>query len=453
MHGDALKRGPWFRCAGCEVLVGAVAYPFRCPAARAGDDLDHLVVPVPPDDARWPGPASAGAPDQPFIRYRSLLSAWRLALSRGFTDDDYLQLADELDAAVTGVDGHGFIATPFLQQPALASRLGVEGGGERCVKDETGNVSGSHKARHLFGVMLYLLVAERAGILANRPPLAIASCGNAALAAAVVARAADWPLDVFVPPAANDVVLARLESLGARITTCQRQAGVAGDPCYLSFKAAVANGALPFCCQGSDNGLTIEGGETLAWEMVEQLGAGRGQPFLASIFVQVGGGALASAVIQGFGVACRMGLINRVPSLFTVQTAGAYPLARACEAVAERARRTGVDEALAYARTHRSQFMWPWEQEPRSIAHGILDDETYDWAAVVEGMIRTGGRPVVVDEARLRDANTLARSLTGIDVDHTGSAGLAGLIDALRGEPARRRARVAVIFSGIRRSA
>ena len=31
------------------------------------------------------------------------------------------------------------------------------------------------------------------------------------------------------------------------------------------------------------------------------------------------------------------------------------------------------------------------EEEPVSIAEGILDDETYDWAAVLEGMVRTGG--------------------------------------------------------------
>ena len=71
-------------------------------------------------------------------------------------------------------------------------------------------------------------------------------------------------------------------------------------------------------------------------------------------------------------------------------------------------------------------------EEPRSIAHGILDDETYDWLAVVEGMLATGGHPVVVDERTLVDANKLARLATGSDVDHTGSAGLAGLLEPLR---------------------
>ena len=67
------------------------------------------------------------------------------------------------------------------------------------VKDETGNVAGSHKARHLFGILLELRVAEALGHGDPASPLAIASCGNAAYAAAVVARAAGRELRVFVP--------------------------------------------------------------------------------------------------------------------------------------------------------------------------------------------------------------------------------------------------------------
>jgi threonine synthase len=90
--------------------------------------------------------------------------------------------------------------------------------------------------------------------------------------------------------------------------------------------------------------------------------------------------------------------------------------------------------------------MWPWESEPTSIATGILDDETYDWCAVVTGMLETGGWPVVVSEEQLRQANELARSATVIDVDPTGSAGLAGLMEASQDEE-----QVAVLFTGKRR--
>ena len=102
-------------------------------------------------------------------------------------------------------------------------------------------------------------------------------------------------------------------------------------------------------------------------------------------------------------------------------------------AIADRLRASAGSEpleaALAYAARHRAEFMWPWETEPRSVAHGILDDETYDWLAVVRGTIESGGWPVVVDEARLCEANTVGRERTGIDVDPTGSSGLAGLLE------------------------
>jgi threonine synthase len=97
--------------------------------------------------------------------------------------------------------------------------------------------------------------------------------------------------------------------------------------------------------------------------------------------------------------------------------------------------------------------MWPWEDEPRSVAHGILDDETYDWRAVVEGMLATGGRPLVVDEDLLARANALARRSTGIDVDHTGSAGLAGLLALRSAGEVRDDERVAVLFTGVVRTA
>ena len=92
--------------------------------------------------------------------------------------------------------------------------------------------------------------------------------------------------------------------------------------------------------------------------------------------------------------------------------------------------------------------MWPWEREPESIASGILDDETYDWLAVVRGMLHTGGYPVVVPEERLRQAHELAHEATGIPVCATGSAGLAGLLELAGAGELGADERVAVLFTG-----
>jgi threonine synthase len=138
-----------------------------------------------------------------------------------------------------------------------------------------------------------------------------------------------------------------------------------------------------------------------------------------------------------------------LPRIHAVQPATVHPLARAFErARARAAAGDPLPEVLAAAARHRSAFMWPWEAEPHSVAHGIIDDETYDWRACVEAMLTTGGGPLVVSEATLEEANALARSTTGIDVDPTGSAGLAGLLDLVRTRAVRPDETVAVLFTG-----
>jgi threonine synthase len=171
----------------------------------------------------------------------------------------------------------------------------------------------------------------------------------------------------------------------------------------------------------------------------------------------VGGGALASACVQGLAEAARLGALARLPRIHTVQTFGAHPLERAYHRVAATLPAgpgpDAVRAAVGRAAAHRSEFMWPWEAEPKSVATGILDDETYDWRAVVEGMLLTGGLPLVVSEDLLIEANALAMSATGIRVDPTGSSGLAGLLALRRSGGAALAESAAVLFTGIQRSA
>ena len=427
-----------FVCHGCGASIDAArVLPFRCPNAAKNDDVDHLLL---PEDLTTGVEASSFVSGElnPYLRYRDLLSTYRLARNAGLSDAAWEEFVGRLDESLHDVDGSGFRITPMSLQVALGKAAGVSG--NLWVKDETGNVSGSHKARHLMGVMLYLRVLEAARLpLADglrKRRLAIASCGNAAMAAAVIARAADWPLDVFIPPDASANVVRRLKELGAKINVCERRAGEPGDPCFLRFREAVSAGAIPFGVQGTENGLAVEGGRTLAFEMAEYVRS-TGQD-LDALFVQVGGGALASALAQGFALAAKTGMIARSPRIFAVQTAGCAPLDRAWRGMG------GLD--LAEVAAHRSRFMWPWEQPPVSIAHGILDDETYDWLEIAKALRATGGQSLVAEEAQVIKAHELACAHTSIRVSATGSAGLAGVLAA---PPAG--GNVAVIFSGVDR--
>ncbi len=415
-------------CGGCGAIVPLEAgLVFRCPNADtdAGEHVLRRVVPL-PTDLGDPGELN------PFVRFRRRLLAWHRAHQAGWSDARFVALVEQLDAAVAAVDGTGFRFTPLGRFPALDAATGVA----TWVKDDTRNVSGSHKARHLFGVLLELEVAHALGLGPERQtPLAIASCGNAALAGAVVARAAERPIRVFIPTDANPKVVARLRSLGAEVVVCERRTGEVGDPCYLRFREAVDRGALPFCCQGPDNGLCIQGGETLAWELLAGLDAR--QVALDALYVQVGGGALGSAMVSAWTDAVQAGLVSRLPRFRMVQTEAVAPLEHAWRRI------TAEPLGLRRARAHRAQVMSPWSEPGHSAAHGILDDETYDWLALVEGMLASGGAPVVVDEVTVLAAAELGPRATGISVDPTGTSGLAGLLAArpLGGE-------VGVLFTG-----
>jgi threonine synthase len=438
-------------CAGCGSSPDVEdPYPFRCPRVDEGD-VDHVLVRR-LDVARVSFPSGAGT--EPFVRYRALLHSYYRAMSGGMADEDFVALVEGLDAAVASVDGRGFTATPFKRSEHLSKSLGFEASGGVWVKDETGNVAGSHKGRHLMGVLVHLEVAERLGLAGpdHRPDLAIASCGNAALAAAVVAAAGRRRLRVFVPVDANAGIVERLGDLGADVVVCPRPPGVAGDPTYVRLRQEIDAGALAFTCQGNENGLAIEGGETIGYEIVSDLlvtGVG-----LDHLVVQVGGGALASSCMQAFSEAVALGAVTRGPRAHTVQTFGAHPLERAHGRVAQLLKGSttprDVDRCLQDAAAHRSAYMWPWESEPKSIATGILDDETYDWLAVVGGMLRSGGQPVVVSEERLAEAHSLGTA-AGFCVDATGSSGLAGLLDLREAGVVRPEERVAVLFTGTER--
>lgn len=460
-------------CSGCGfALPPDDPRPFRCPAARDGDDIDHVLARE--LDAARVSFRDDGDP-QPFVRFRQLLHVRHLARARGYGDDEYVGLVRELDGRLSRVAGRGLRVTPFEERPGLAGRLKSDVAA-LLVKDETAGVAGSHKARHLFGTWVHLEAAARAGEDEDAGalrPLAIASCGNAALAAATLARAAGRRLRAYLPSWAAPDVMARLEELGAELKVCPRAEGVAGDPSYLAFRAALGRGEIPFSCQGPDNGLALDGGRTLAYELISALAAeGRR---LDRVFLQVGGGALASSFIQAFEEARALGLVEgRPPRFHAVQVAGNAPLARAYDRLAARilARAIGVRDAaedrartarllstevapeviadeLRSAARARSGFMWPWERPEPSAATGILDDEVYDWWALVRGMIESGGFPVVVNEETLRLAHDHARRHASAVVSATGAAGLAGAFRLARADASAMSGEtVAVIFTG-----
>ena len=400
-----------------------------------------------------------------FEQHLDRLDVARLVDDGTISRDDLVALIRRLDEAIAEIDGHGFEPTPFEPQPRLRDAVGLPDGVQLWVKNETGNVSGSHKARHLFGVAVAETVAP-----SGDGAWAIASCGNAALGASVVAAALQHELEVFVPTWANDAVVARMEDMGARVVRADREPGVLGDPAHHAMVASVADGATAFSCQGTDTPAAIDGGRTIAYEMVDTLAEHdlAAAPRLDRLFLQVGGGALGTAVVTGLART----EIQSLPVVHAVQPVGNHPLVRAWDTlVAELtgelveptvdgrlyAARTlgrlddpGIREALARLKADPARYMRAWEDEPVSYASGILDDITYDWIQLIEAMLRSGGCPIVATEAALREAHRLAHLHTDIPVCPTGAAGLGGLLTFREVAPTAivDGERIAVLFTG-----
>ena len=177
--------------------------------------------------------------------------------------------------------------------------------------------------------------------------------------------------------------------------------------------------------QGTDTPTTFDGGRTLGWELADQLDD------IDALYIQVGGGALATSVSMA------------VPDarLHPVQSEGCAPLRRAWDLLAP-----GFDFTAAAAEP--TKYMWAWENEPHSLATGILDDVTYDWLPLLQRTHASGGEPIVAPEPFVEQAYALAHQHTDIPVCATGTSGFAGLLHA----PPAARERVVLLFTGIDRT-
>lgn len=428
------------RCSGCsEEVNGIQKLVFSCPNSSKLPGVDHVLTPdvnLMKSNTTSNNESALKEDSNPFIRFRSLTYPYRTAMDRGMSDAQYVKMVQDLDKALEEIDGTGFRETPMYWHQPLNS----------FIKVEVDNVAQSHKARHLFNAMLYLLAhknttegAELEQLSKRR--LAVASCGNAGLAAATIAAAAKWPIDVCIPADANAVVVARLKEVGATVhmigrdgTPLETVVGSistegSGDPTVTAFRNLVEKGSIPLSVQGPECWAAVEGGQFMAWEVASALA--RDFPDvnkLGNVYTQVGGGAMGGGLMQGFQRVVSGDLdgfstqkITDLPTLKCVQPEGNNPLGRAFAKMSEAKVQSNV------AAQNRNDYMFPWEN-PHSVAYGILDDETYDWVTLCNSMSKTNGSVITVNDILVNQAKSIAEYGLGVDVCHTGAAGLAGLL-------------------------
>jgi len=217
------------------------------------------------------------------------------------------------------------------------------------------------------------------------------------------------------------------------------------------------------------------------------------------MIIQVGGGALGRSVIEGWLEFYRRGVVCYLPEFVACQPEGGFPFVRAYYLALKRiAQHNGlacdlhynrqgdprqeaaeireysksgqrqidqiiqfcrqnfdkpaIKKSLKYIRDNRQEFMWAWDAgSPHSQAEGILDDITYDWYYLLEGILQSGGRAVVIPEEKIARAYELVRQNTELKVSATGTAALAGLLELRSTSTINPDAGVGLFFTGIDR--
>merc|ERR1712070_215079 len=138
--------------------------------------------------------------------------------------------------------------------------------------------------------------------------------------------------------------------------------------------------------------------------------------------------------------------MDKAPEFMYVQVEGNAPLQRAYHKMKEE------DCDPTVAKLRKPEFMFAWEN-PHSIASGILDDETYDWVQLVEAMHKNGGDVMVVNDDAVIKAKEVAEETFKVNACHTGSAGLAGLMNHTNARPSTDGRPSIAILTGLDRSA
>jgi threonine synthase len=236
-------------CRSCKKYLSvSEEFVLSCPNTKDGSN--HILYDF--DGIKSEGFLPDSANLNPFSRYSKHLCSGRLAEQFGVDLDE---IVNRVSKGLNKIGEPSFLVTPVQLESDLSSHLGLN----VHVKNETGNVAGSHKARHLMGTLLYIEVMLKAGVLKEKPRLAIYSCGNAALGASAVAAASGYELEVFVPDSVNPLVEDKLHHYGAKVNKVKRMAGELGDPCYNRFQEALQKGAVAFSCSGPDNWANLVG--------------------------------------------------------------------------------------------------------------------------------------------------------------------------------------------------
>ncbi len=374
-----------YRCSICDTEYGPNDVTYTCPAD--GGNLDVVLD--------YDGLKKKSVDD---LILKGDASLWR-----------YLPLlpVSEPGGKMTPFRAAGW--TPMFSPQVLKDELGLQ---NIWIKDESRNPTASFKDR-----ASTVVVARAREIGAEI--VVTASTGNAGAALAGMSAAVGHQSVIFAPKTAPPAKIAQLLIYGSKVLLVDGNYDAAFD---LSVEAAQAFGW--YCRNTGYNPFTAEGKKTAAFEIWEQLLiADPGKQL--NIFVSVGDGNIISGIHKGFKDLLALGLIEKTPRIFGIQSDESAAIANAFNA--------GNEDVQPVAATTR--------------ADSISVDLPRDGLRALRAATQTGGAYITVPDTEIIAA-IADLGKVGIFAEPAGSTSYAGLKKALNDDLIKSDDLVVVVNTG-----
>jgi threonine synthase len=303
-------------------------------------------------------------------------------------------------------------STPYHGVEKIGASLSFD---NLFIKDESRNPTCSFKDRKSAAAITKAVAQGFRRVTA-------ATAGNAGSSVAAFAAKAGIGSYIFAFQGISSTKLAKLLAYGANVFLTSASTGD-----VLEFVDAVCNRyGLQNCSAASRyNPFVKEGAKTAVFEMFEQTDGSLPD----WIVLPLGGGGNISAYFKGLKDLKALGLIEKFPKLVGVQGEGCAPVVEAFE-----------------KKLDPRQI--PKIQNPKTIAHSILDDWAPDGDLALVAIRETKGWAVSVSDRKIVSAMKLLSEQEGIYAEPSSAVPLAALRDLLSEKVIDRNESVAAIITG-----
>ena len=299
---------------------------------------------------------------------------------------------------------------PLLPLPRLGQALGLS---HLYVKDESGNPTGSFKARGMAAAV------SRAWELGVRE-LVAPTAGNAGGALAAYAARAGLAAHVFMPRDAPQANLLEVQLYGADLRLVD---GLISDAGRLAAVEAAAHGW--FDVSTLKEPYRLEGKKVMGYELAEHFGWSLPEV----VIYPAGGGTGLVGMWKAFEELEALGWLARTerPRMVAVQAAGCAPLVRAFEAGAERA---------------------AFFENAATLAAGLRVPSPFADRLILSAIRASGGLALAVTDDEIRAAQRRFAAEEGLFAAPEGAATLAAAEHLARAGWLRPEARVVLFNTG-----